>query len=335
MKAVLIDSGTTNSRLRLVDAKTRHVNDVLKLEVGVRNAAMDQNTDRLTEELQSGLKDLLERNGLAVSELAYIVASGMITSNLGLLEVPHISAPAASEDFVRHTQQIKLDAFFNIPCLFVPGMKTVSERDIASDISVIDDYDVMRGEEVEGLGLLHQLEPQGEGMLVLPGSHTKYVQVREDKSFTSCLSTLAGEMLKAVRNQTIIADSLDGHLISAIDQERLIEGYEAAKRVGITRAFYHIRLLHLFSQLDANARANYYAGVVLYYDLEALMNKTSQGRMEWIIVGGSDPLRSAFVHLLNHANKGWRIIEADDHQVEMASVHGACDIGNHFLANEE
>lgn len=130
MPIILIDSGTTNSRIRLVDEEQDQVRDTLKLEVGVRYTAIDGNNNRLKQELASGLQALLERNELSPEQIKYIVAAGMITSNLGIYEVPHVTAPARLIDFVQNSKIVKSEDFFQIPCMFVPGMKNDADNKI-------------------------------------------------------------------------------------------------------------------------------------------------------------------------------------------------------------
>lgn len=332
MAIILIDSGTTNSRLRLVDEEKVEVVNVVKLEVGVRNTAIDKNNVKLKRELAQGIEKLLKENNLLPEQISYIAASGMITSNLGIHEVPHISAPARLEDFSEHAKLIEEASFFNIPCLYIPGMKNNPKAGAEASLHTeIDAYDVMRGEEVEAYGLLKQLSPEGKGVIVLPGSHTKFILVNEEKTLLSCLSTLTGEILKAISNQTILSSSLNDRLIEEVNYASLSEGYLAAEEVGIARSFYHIRLLDLFSKADANERANYFAGAVLYYDIQALSNMLEKETdVKWIMVGGTDPLRSAFVHILKQAVKEYPIMEADEVQVELATVYGSYEIGTSY-----
>ena len=327
---ILIDSGTTNSRLRLYDRKTSKVLDTEKIRIGVKDTAISGNNNNLKAQLKEGMGRLFTNNQLTPSDIEYIAASGMITSNLGIYEVPHIPSPAGIADFAKHSKVIKLEEFFNIPCIFIPGMKnTVHTTGTDDVIACINDYDVMRGEEVESFGLLKQFDVEGKGMMVLPGSHTKFVAVDEHKNLLFCVSTLGGETLHALQKATILSDSLDSILIESIDQKMLECGFEAAKQHGLTRSFYHIRLLDLFTDRDANQRANYFVGSVIYNDLQALFQSIEEMEaIKWIIVGGADPLRKAFTHLLRYMNKKWEIIEAGDHHVENSLVFGALEIIN-------
>lgn len=332
MAIILIDSGTTNSRIRLVDEEEVKVTSVIKLEVGVRNTAIDKNNSKLKRELTQGIQELLKKNDLLPEQISYIAASGMITSNLGIHEVPHVTAPARLKDFIQHAELVKDKSFSNIPCIYIPGMKNNPPAVGGNPLHAeIDGYDVMRGEEVEAYGLLNQLSPSGKGIIVLPGSHTKFILADQDRSLLSCLSTLTGEMLKSISSQTILSSSLHERLIEEVDSASLIEGYQAAQQAGIARSFYHIRLLDLFDKADANQRANYFAGTVLYYDIQALTTMMEKERdLKWIMVGGTNPLRSAFVDILKHAMEDYPIIEADDEQVELAAVHGSYEIGRAY-----
>lgn len=331
MKAILIDSGTTNSRIRLVETVENTVLDQLKINVGVRNTAIDGNNHRLKENLKKTIEELLEANKLSSNDVSYIVASGMITSKLGVYEVPHVTSPASAEDFAIDSTVIKLEEFLDIPCIFVPGMKNKVSADAGDVVESINEYDVMRGEEVESIGLLKQFDIRGKGVMVLPGSHTKYVVVDEQQRLESCLSTLGGETLHAIQKETILSGSLDEELIREIEPAMLEKGYEAAKKYGLTRSFYHIRLLELFAELTESERANYYVGAVIADDLKALMQSITQEDINWVVVGGSKPLRQVFSHLLQYMNQGWNIIEANDAQVEGSMVYGAQEVASKYF----
>lgn len=328
VKVILIDSGTTNSRLRLYDRTTNKVIDSEKIRIGVRDTAISGSNHNLKVQLKKGIQRLLTRNQFTPSDIKYIAASGMITSNLGIYEIPHVASPAGISDFAKYSKVTKLEEFLYIPCVFIPGMKNKGSLSGTEDlVSRINDFDVMRGEEVESFGLLKQFAVQGKGMIILPGSHTKFVAVGENKDLLYCVSTLGGEILQAVQKETILSNSLNPNLIGSIDEKMLESGYDAAKMHGLTRSFYHIRLLDLFSDLEENQRANYFAGAVIYNDLQALsQTMESMDEIDWVIVGGSNPLRKAFTHLLRYTNPKWTIIEASDQQVEYSLVYGATEI---------
>ena len=333
MYIITIDSGTTNSRIRLIENKQNTVVDVIKKPVGVRNTAIDGNIDALKNGLAEGLQEIINRNKLQFNDIQYIVATGMITSNLGLHEVKHIEGPCNLEKFAKSSSVQIIGSFFNIPCIFVPGMKNRIEDYHGKLLENIDSYDVMRGEEVETFGLLHQLGLKGKGMILLPGSHTKFVFVNNGQ-IESCYSTLCGELLFAVSRNTILSSSLNKELITGIEREYLIEGYKSSEKFGLTRSLYHVRLLHLFDQqMNDNQRANYFAGAVIASDIHCIQKSNRFEDLNWVVIGGANPLRKAFVEIFSHMKLSDMVIEATDEQVELSTVIGARAIGDIVTVN--
>ncbi len=82
----------------------------------------------------------------------------------------------------------------------------------------------------------------------------------------------------------------------------------------------------MFSQLSENERANYFVGAVISEDLKALCELNDLHEINWVIIGGSSPLRSAFAKLVKEINTRWRIFESSDEQMEKALVIGAQQI---------
>lgn len=320
MYIILIDSGTTNTRIRLLRENETTVEDIEKVQVGVRNTAIEGTNETLKRHLYSGIGTILKRNGLQPSDIKYVIASGMITSNLGLYEVPHINGPAKVEDFSKRSLVIKMDEFFDLIWIFTPGLKN---NPMVADITEeINKFDIMRGEEVETIGLLKQFDVQGKGVVILPGSHTKFIFISEDKALEYCLSTLGGETIYAIQQGTILSSSLHDEIINVVDEKRMYQGFKATEKYGLTRSFYHIRLLQMFSELTDNELANYYVGSILYSDLKSLQSTISESDIKWIIVGGAEPLRSSFTFLVDRMYSNLNIIKPNDEQIEKAIVLG-------------
>jgi len=59
MNVILIDSGTTNSRIRLIDKKTSEIKDLEKVSIGVRNTAIEGNSENLKRQLNDGIRRLI------------------------------------------------------------------------------------------------------------------------------------------------------------------------------------------------------------------------------------------------------------------------------------
>src|SRR5699024_8056402 len=136
---------------------------------------------------------------------------------------------------------------------------------------------------------LKQFEMEGKGVVVLPGSHTKYVTVDEHKALTSSISTLGGELLQAIQKETILSRSLDNTLIKEVDCHMLEKGFAFSRKYGLTRTLYGIRLIDLFSDSNENERANFFVGAVIHEDISALFQSVRKDDVQWIIVGGTSP----------------------------------------------
>lgn len=327
MYYITIDAGTTNTRLYLVKQKNNEVVAQTKKSFGIRNVAMDRSTSTFTNELSRSIREIMASNDCDPSSTSFIVASGMITSNLGLIEVPYVTSPSTIDDLAKGAVIKKWSQLFNIPCIFIPGIKNNLPHERKQELfKYMNEIDVMRGEEVETIGLIEQLNLTKKGLVILPGSHMKYILV-DDQTILSSLSTLSGEMLSAIQKGTILSSSLHRDLIKEVDADLLWQGFQAGKTYGLSRSLYHIRLLQLFEELEEDGRANYFVGAVLAGDFKMLERVYRNEELNWIVVGGSNPLRSSFVDILQRIGVK-NIIEATDEQVMMSTILGCKKIAD-------
>lgn len=313
---MLIDSGTTNSRIRLIDQSSSAVEGSVKVEAGVRNTAMSGSNEELKQAVKQGIEKLLKNNRIQKQDIQYILASGMITSNLGLHEVAHQKAPADTEKLAAAMEKRCLEEMLYIPCYFIPGLKSTQEIEGRTEV-----LDVMRGEETEAFGLLDVMQLSGDGILMLPGSHTKWIRADGSGELLWSSTSLSGELLKAVQSQTILSDSLPEGLITKLDERALWKGFSAAETMGVNRALFQIRLQHLSGNTEENERANFLTGVIFHSDISALkeMNQQHGG---WVLVGGSFPLKDAAASLIKRTLPEIEVIEASSEQVELGAWRG-------------
>lgn len=292
MLIVTIDSGTTNTRVRVWRDSTV-IADTCE-SVGVRDTAITGNRNAL----MSGVKAALDRALSGISERYEIVASGMITSEVGLYTVPHLCAPTSFDDLVQGAQAHTLPDISPQPIWFIPGVKN-GVNEINADN--IDAMDVMRGEEVETFGLLMQHDIPGPTLIVLPGSHSKFVLTDARQRIVSCVTTMAGELLDALTHQTILANSLAGGFATELDHEYLLKGAASCRKVGLARSCFTVRLLDLFTHATHNQRASYLLGAAFYSDLQAMKHSMALNlRPETnIIISGKAVLKQALASLIS------------------------------------
>ncbi len=311
-----IDTGTTNTRIYLADGET--IINSIKIHAGAGDTAKTGNNQYLKKCLKTGIETLLSDSGINLKDISAVYASGMITSELGLLEVPHVTAPATAPTLRKHAQTALIDDVVSIPITFIPGVKNNTDF---QDFAKLNEMDMMRGEETELFGLMRLLKAKPPFTAVLPGSHTKLVTVGDKGEILSCRTTLGGELLASVSENTILNKSLPKPLISEISPEALSAGLEYCKKHGLGDAAFRVRLIHNFTDFTENERANFFAGAVLTSDMQALL-ETPPNK---VMIGGSDPLRSVFVHLVKTVTRR-EVIAADDETVNRAVVSGAIEI---------
>lgn len=116
-----------------------------------------------------------------------ILLCGMVGARGGWVEVPYCPAPASIEDIAKKVAKVTT-RFGQI--YIVPGISYQGEQ-----------FEVMRGEETQIMGA--QLIGSGDGIYVLPGTHSKWVQVRRGKIVT-WKTYITGDVFAALRNHSVL-----------------------------------------------------------------------------------------------------------------------------------
>ncbi len=315
---ITIDSGTTNTRIAYVEE--REVKEVIKLPVGAGTTAETGSSQALREEVKSGLEKLVSRNGLDILKIDGIYASGMITSELGLYNLAHIPAPAGRQELKNGSRSVMFEDIAPIPITFIPGIKNTFDADITESLT---EADVMRGEETELFGLMELTGVERSFSAVLPGTHNKIIKVDETGRIVSCCTAMSGELLSAVSEHTILKNSLPKPLIQGEASFEFVDkGYEATNKLGVNAALFKTRVLSNFYHCSDNEKASYFAGVVLSSDISLIRQTAGE---ELILLGGGNPLRTVFAHLINKY-LGNDLVIADDRAVGLSTIYGAASI---------
>ena len=208
---ILIDTGTTNTRVSLLDENWQCVEQTGEA-VGVRNTAMDGNPSKLYAAIHDCISRVMAAQNLSASDIRRCVAYGMITSNVGICEVPHLIAPAAPKQFCEGMVSRLFSEIAPFPIEFIPGLRNSAERARLDNLSELD---MMRGEETEAIGIWAHVRPEKDMMLILPGSHNKFISIRADGTICGCTTSISGELIDALTYHTILSDSVERAFLSA------------------------------------------------------------------------------------------------------------------------
>jgi len=176
--------------------------------------------------------------------------SGMAGSQQGWMQAPYCACPASFDDVARQVRWIEPRHI-----AIAPGLRC----------EIDGTPDVMRGEEVQVFGAL-QLLGLKEGVLVLPGTHSKWVRVQSGVIETFA-TFMTGEFYALLRQYSILARSLpatDGESDGAAFDEGVAK---ALGGQGLLHTAFSVRTLALFERMPIALRASYLSGLVIGEEL--------------------------------------------------------------------
>lgn len=268
MNALIIDCGTTNLRVTLLNDKLQPM-DVVKSIGGVRHTAIDGHNGQLKAMLKDSIDTLLSRNGLTADDVSRCVAYGMITSDMGLLEIPHVAAPASAEDLRAAMQEQVFPEIAPFPIAFIPGVRNFAGP---VDMETFGMMDMMRGEETEAIGLYDALKLEGPAVFILPGSHNKMVAIGNGGKILGCMTSISGELLDALTHHTILADAVNREFVkdAEYDSAMACEGAWECMNSGLGRAAFAGRILRTLGKKSPSEVQSYLLGVTLALDVQAM-----------------------------------------------------------------
>lgn len=193
---------------------------------------------------------------------------------------------------------------------FIPGVK--------NNIANPYETDFMRGEETELFGINDDCLNKEKLLVILPGSHTKFIVVENGK-ITKCTTTLLGEMFSALATNTILKKSIPMPFPIA-NSEYLIKGFDFSNKFGVSKTLFHTRILDKTQNLTSEQLTGFYLGAIAAADIN-LINEYLNFE---IFVGGSSALRDLFKTLILHAyNKEITDIGENSEQLQ---IYGALKI---------
>ena len=301
---ITIDTGTTNTRIHLVQGGS--ITRKLHFPVGARNGITDKTL--LPQTLRKGIEQLLQETGLAEKDICRVLASGMITSEFGLVNLPHVVAPAGVKVLHANMFETVLPEITRIPFVFIRGVKT--------DCHDLAHADMMRGEETEIMGL----GCDGAGIYILPGSHSKLIRTDAEGAITDFQTMLTGEMIAAISGNTI----LNGVVQLGdwpIDPAYLEQGYTYAEERGINEALFKVRILkNIFGKSEGQIY-NFFMGVILCDEIRSILAATP----EKITIAGKKAIKESMAILLRSRTAAPVEVVAEE-RADTASVFGAIRI---------
>ena len=310
---IAVDAGTTRTRVWLVhDGRILARRDAV---VGARDTARSRSTAALGAAMHGLVAALLDDAEPGV-EPRRIVAAGMITSPEGLVEVPHVLAPAGLAELAAAAEERRLPEVSDLPFVFVPGVRTAG----LPGASGIGATDVMRGEETLGVGLLRQSLLAAGGALLNVGSHWKLLRIDAAGRIAWSVTSLAGEMMHAARSDTVLASAVPDGPVPELDIAPVQDGMAEARRSGLARALFCVRLLQIGHSAGPEGRLSFLLGAFVGADLDRLEANGFLTAGEPLVVSGDEKVGGAWTVALQ--SRGYPVRSLSAAEVEAAFLAG-------------
>lgn len=178
---IAVDWGTTNLRCWFID-RNNNILDKRYTNCGGGSLSADQ----FENVLLNTVGDWLNTN-----QPTKVIACGMLGSREGWQEVPYATIPGK-------------------PSNHLTSIETTDQRlsvYICAGMAQSDPAAIMRGEETQVAGFIAK-NPEYEGALCLPGTHSKWVMIKSSE-IIQLESIMTGELYSLIGKQSILNKTLD------------------------------------------------------------------------------------------------------------------------------
>jgi 2-dehydro-3-deoxygalactonokinase len=204
--------------------------------------------------------------------------SGMVTSTLGWFPTPYLTLPAGPRDVAAG---LRTETIRGIKLHFLPGLRTPD--------------DILRGEEVEAIGILAGGggAPPASANLVLPGTHSKWIRW-EGGRIGHFVTVPTGDLHAALHRATLLARTLppapvvvQGELWGPFDR-----GVDLARNAGPLASLFRVRSLPVLEGMPRPAASALLSGILIGGEV---LERTRGGAFLPALVGGAPPLRDLYL----------------------------------------
>lgn len=255
------DWGTTNLRLRLVEASTSAVLSCIETDQGITKAFSAwklSDIDRLRfycDILQNCISNLKPSTDVSPGRIPIIV-SGMASSNMGMIELPYAELPVAVDGTGLVIESFQSSANFAYPIILVSGVRT--------------NTDLMRGEEVQVIGACRSRQANDE-LFILPGTHSKHVWTH-DNNITDLKTYMTGELFQLLSVNSILSNSIElTEVLNTPGWESFFEeGLMQSVKGGVLENLFSVRVAHIFNKRTPEQNRHYLNGLLIGGELKII-----------------------------------------------------------------
>jgi 2-dehydro-3-deoxygalactonokinase len=276
-----VDWGTSNLRIWGLNADSQVVAE----------KSSDQGMAKLD---RSGFEPALlalTKDWLSQGRQTPVVCCGMVGARQGWIEVPYRQVPCKPVSFDTVGRPDTHDPRLRV--FILAGIKQTEPTP-----------DVMRGEETQIAGVLSE-DPQFEGVLCLPGTHTKWVRIHAGE-IVRFRTFMTGELFDLLSAHSVLRHSLDGKGSDRIEFATSIEAM-AAEAAQLAARLFSIRAQSLVSDLSPAAAKARLSGLLIGAELAAAKDDWCD---QTLTIVGNGPQAELYAEGLRVLGQAPRIVDA-------------------------
>ena len=297
------DWGTSSFRIRWI--KDGEIVREYHSDTGCK-AILEQTVNSPEKDRAAGYSDFLEQvlaQWPPGSNRIPLVISGMASSSIGWHELPYAATPLNLNG-----TNLRFDTIsWSKP-------PWITDTYLISGVATKDE--IMRGEETEAIGLLNAAARGERCLLLLPGTHSKHLLVKDDQIKTFW-TYMTGELFDVLARNSILKTTTD---LTALDK-RSPENFAAydsgvaqAAKAGLEGSLFQTRTRAILKRCPAGENAWFLSGLLIGAEISDSA-KRFQGTP--ILLGGAPHLRKLYARALSKLQiPAWK--EFSDAAVEQA-----------------
>lgn len=211
--------------------------------------------------LRPHLVRLSASTGLDYSKVPLVV-SGMISSTLGVCELPYAQVPFRLDGTDLRIERYGPGPDWPVQTLLISGVRTA--------------IDVMRGEETQVIGWAtgHVCLPS-QTVVILPGTHSKHLEV-DGAQVNGFVTYMTGEFFSLLAEHGVLAGTVARRTgrMSASGHAQFAAGVRTGARENLLHASFLVRTRALLSGASASDNRNFLSGLLIGKELAALAGST-------------------------------------------------------------
>ena len=213
-----------------------------------------------------------------------VLLSGAVGSTVGWRDAPYLDCPVGPEQIIAGRTVFEARG---LEFLIVSGLKTQG---------ALGAPDLMRGEELQLLGWMRlQNKPVTEQVIILPGTHNKWVLVKNDQVETFA-TALTGELFSLLENHSILITEPQEEAFSA---DWFMQGVELAKRLQsgqLLQALFTARSRQVALDLPTQQARSYLSDLLVGSDIVGFIGLFNDqvAQLNKVVLIGDSTLSNAY-----------------------------------------